>query len=237
MPEWFWKYSGDLHDSGLAPHWVGVILVVSSMVCGLIAGAEREFSRKPAGLRTLALICVGSTVFTMASIYLASGGADRTRIAAQIVTGIGFLGAGAIVRDRGNVTGLTTAAMIWTMAAIGMFIGGGYVMAGFVLTFVVIGTLTVFHRMDSAIIGTCRYDRCVIEYDGADGKTKAQLIELLDDHRIRDSDRTWETGADRRERLVFLYCSRHTHHRAILADASRIVGVNSIRAGDSRNAS
>ena len=93
---------------------------------GGVIGLEREFRRKSAGFRTNILIAMGSAVFTMLSATLAApGGADTTRIAAQIVTGMGFLGAGAIIRVNRDVHGLTTAATIWVNAALGMAAGGG----------------------------------------------------------------------------------------------------------------
>ena len=97
-----------------------------SAVLGAMLGVEREWNQKSAGLRTNMLITMGSTLFTLMSIDLsASSGGDATRIAAQIVTGIGFLGAGAIMRTGGSVHGLTTAAMIWVNAAVGVAVGGG----------------------------------------------------------------------------------------------------------------
>ncbi len=102
-----------------------VVRILLAVAAGGLIGLEREFRDKAAGFRTLILICVGSALFTIASQALA-GDKDPTRIAAQIVTGVGFLGAGVIVRDAGRVIGLTTAAAIWLTAAIGMALGGGY---------------------------------------------------------------------------------------------------------------
>jgi putative Mg2+ transporter-C (MgtC) family protein len=93
---------------------------------GALIGFEREWSQKAAGLRTNTLIAVGSALFTLMSVALSPGpGADPTRVASQIVTGVGFLGGGAILRTGGSVKGLTTAAIIWINAAIGMAAGGG----------------------------------------------------------------------------------------------------------------
>lgn len=100
-------------------------LLLASVLGGLI-GLERELHRKPAGLRTNLFMCVGATLYTILSGELAQKfGGDHTRIAAQIIPGIGFIGAGAILRDRGGVVGLTTAATIFVVASIGMAIGGG----------------------------------------------------------------------------------------------------------------
>jgi len=92
---------------------------------GALIGVERELRRKPAGLRTNILIALGAAVFTIVSLQLGSEGGTPDRVAAQIVTGIGFLGAGAILRNGGSVHGMTTAATIWVNAAIGMSAGAG----------------------------------------------------------------------------------------------------------------
>jgi len=120
---------------------LGVALLV-----GGIIGAEREHHKKAVGLRTLILISVGSALFTIMSqrIGTASGG-DGSRIAANIVSGIGFLGAGVILEDRGRVTGLTTAATTWLVAALGMAAGAGeYLLSGVAaaLAFIVLLPLT-----------------------------------------------------------------------------------------------
>lgn len=100
-------------------------LIAAASICGAIVGVEREKKLKPAGLRTMILIALGSTLFTLLSKVLADGEPDQSRVAAQIVSGIGFLGAGAILHDTLRIRGLTTAAMIWFMAAIGMLCGAG----------------------------------------------------------------------------------------------------------------
>src|SRR5512133_3006405 len=113
-------------------------------------GLEREYRRKPAGLRTNMLIALGSALFAILSVELGGGAGSPDRIAAQVVTGIGFLGAGAILRSGQNVHGLTTAATIWVNAAIGMAAGlGAYSVAagGATLTLVVLALLPVMERM------------------------------------------------------------------------------------------
>ena len=104
--------------------WNDVVSIILAVVFGAAIGLEREVSGKSAGLRTNVLICLGAAVFTIISKQMGSGQQDSlTRIAAQIVTGVGFLGAGAIIQDRGGVHGLTTAATIWLMASVGMACG------------------------------------------------------------------------------------------------------------------
>jgi putative Mg2+ transporter-C (MgtC) family protein len=112
-----------------------------SALLGAVLGIEREWRQKDAGLRTNILITLGSSLFTMMSIELTAGQGDPSRVAAQIVTGIGFLGGGAILRTRGGVQGLTTAAAIWVNAAIGVAAGGGQFHLAVIATVVTLGAL------------------------------------------------------------------------------------------------
>jgi putative Mg2+ transporter-C (MgtC) family protein len=116
---------------------------------GAVLGFEREWRQKYAGLRTNILIAIGSALFTMMSIDLSvSAGGDATRIAAQIVTGIGFLGAGAIMRTDSGIRGLTTAAMIWVNAAIGVAVGGGEYHLAIIATLVTLVVLILLNPVE-----------------------------------------------------------------------------------------
>jgi putative Mg2+ transporter-C (MgtC) family protein len=99
------------------------VQLVLSVILGGAVGLERELKGKPAGLRTTMLITVGATLFTVLSYRMGAGVGDPGRIAAQILTGVGFIGAGTILHMRGAVTGLTSAATIWVVSAIGMSVG------------------------------------------------------------------------------------------------------------------
>jgi putative Mg2+ transporter-C (MgtC) family protein len=110
---------------------------------GAVLGIEREFRRKPAGLRTNILIALGAALFTITSIAFAGASGSSDRVAAQVVTGIGFLGAGAILRSRGSVHGMTTAATIWVNAAIGMTAGVGAFSVAIAATLVTLIVLMV----------------------------------------------------------------------------------------------
>ena len=118
---------------------------------GMSIGIERELRRKPAGLRTNTLIALGSALFTIVSLELARvyGGGSPDRIAAQIVTGIGFLGGGAIMRSGSEVHGLTTAATAWVNAAIGMAAGMGNYSAALVGTILTLGVLVVLPPIEN----------------------------------------------------------------------------------------
>ncbi|MFQ6034604.1 MAG: MgtC/SapB family protein, partial [Sedimentisphaerales bacterium] len=119
-----------------------VLSIILAVVLGAAIGLERELRHKAAGLRTNVLICLGAAVFTIISRRMAAGQQDSlTRIAAQIVTGVGFLGAGAIIVDRGGIHGLTTAATIWLVASIGMACGAHFYKLAVISTLIAIGIL------------------------------------------------------------------------------------------------
>jgi putative Mg2+ transporter-C (MgtC) family protein len=122
-----------------------------AVVLGGLIGAEREIQRKSAGFRTNILIALGSALFTIASLAIAPNVADPTRIAAQIVTGIGFLGAGTILRNRDGVHGLTTAATVWVNAALGMTAGGGLFRLTMIAGFITLAVLLVLGPIEAAI--------------------------------------------------------------------------------------
>ncbi|MDD5011530.1 MAG: MgtC/SapB family protein [Phycisphaerae bacterium] len=131
----------------MAINWENIVPLLVSVILGGIIGLERELRGKPAGLRTNTLICLGSCIFTVISTNLT--GSEPGRIAAQIVTGIGFLGAGAIIHSGIGVHGLTTAAGIWAVASIGMACGAkmySLAIAAAILTLVVLLLLPPFEK-------------------------------------------------------------------------------------------
>ncbi|HEX5727149.1 MAG TPA: MgtC/SapB family protein [Longimicrobiaceae bacterium] len=143
-------------------------LLLAALLGGLI-GMEREVSNKPAGLRTNLLLCVGAALLTELSLLVAElpgePRGDPGRIAAQIIPGIGFIGAGAILHARGRVTGLTTAATIWVVVAIGMAVGMGAYTEAAGTTALVLVTLFLLHRVEGWLRGryTARRYRVSVE--------------------------------------------------------------------------
>ncbi|MBM3821076.1 MAG: MgtC/SapB family protein [Acidimicrobiia bacterium] len=120
-------------------------------LCGAMIGLERELKSKAAGFRTNILICVGAAIYMCAGLLLTNAGGasgDPARIAAQVVTGIGFLGAGCIIQAGGRVTGLTTAATIWVVASIGIVAGAGFPVVAFIATVMVLLTLAVLGQFE-----------------------------------------------------------------------------------------
>lgn len=116
-------------------------------VLGAAVGWEREQAGKPAGLRTNILICLGATLLTDVGMALSADRGDPARMAAQIVSGVGFLGAGTIIQSRGKVSGLTTAATLWVVAAVGIALGTGQYGAAVLTTLVVLLVLYPLRRL------------------------------------------------------------------------------------------
>lgn len=118
-----------------------LILIFISVIIGLIIGAEREYQNKSAGLRTFILVSFGSCIFTILSIEIGLENPDR--LAANIITGIGFLGAGVIFKDDNKIGGITTATTIWATASLGMAVGSGHIYLGLLGTILVISILRI----------------------------------------------------------------------------------------------
>jgi putative Mg2+ transporter-C (MgtC) family protein len=131
-------------------------------LCGAVIGLERELKGKAAGFRTNILICVGSAIYMCVGLLLVGADAridtDPSRIAAQVVTGIGFLGAGCILQAGGRVTGLTTAATIWVVASIGLVAGAGFPLLAFISAWMVVITLAVLGELEKRYLDRPRIE-------------------------------------------------------------------------------
>lgn len=206
--------------------WPVVHRMFVSFICGAIVGAEREWKGKPAGLRTNILICLGATLFTvgseLAAVYVARSPQEATRITAQIVTGVGFLGAGAILRSGHAVVGLTTAATIWLVSAIGVLVGIGFPYEGLIAALLTVATLVALGRLEKRIMGPC--DMRTLElHVGAD-----RPVELARMEAILESA-SWPARVDnirsdeRGTKITFSYCARHPSHRGILWDLEKAI--------------
>lgn len=124
--------------------------LTAGLALGAIIGFERELHRQPAGFRTHSLVALGAALFTVVSAFGFVGDlVDPTRIAAQIVSGIGFIGAGTILQYRGHIRGLTTAASLWSVAAIGTAAGAGLYVVALVGTFLILVVLSILDRVEA----------------------------------------------------------------------------------------
>jgi putative Mg2+ transporter-C (MgtC) family protein len=132
------------------PFDLGYWLQVGAAVfCGGLVGLERQLRGKPAGIRTSALVCLGTAMFVRLGAGAITESADPTRVIGQVVTGIGFLGAGVIMTRGGLVTGVTSAAVIWVLAAIGAAVGLGHLPGAVALTFVTVGILVGVETLEA----------------------------------------------------------------------------------------
>ncbi len=125
--------------------WTLVLRLLLAAVLGAVIGFERERRGRSAGLRTFAAVSLGSCLFSIISYVVAPEGNETTRIAAQIVTGVGFLGAGVILHGQGHISGLTTSATLWASAAVGMAIGFGLYILGVASTALLLLLLMLRH--------------------------------------------------------------------------------------------
>jgi putative Mg2+ transporter-C (MgtC) family protein len=164
----------------LTPPWAHVAITLAAVVGGGIVGSEREKREKPAGLRTLALVCLGSATFTMVSFAFGTSTGDTGRVAAQIVTGIGFLGAGVILHGRTAVVGLTTAATIWAVAATGIVVGVGYIGPGIALCVLIRCVLTWLAWWEQHWLSELQGTSLEILVDTDHGKTHFHLDRLIE---------------------------------------------------------
>jgi putative Mg2+ transporter-C (MgtC) family protein len=215
--------------------------VVVAAGLGGAVGLERELREREAGFRTHLLVSVGSCLFTLVSAYgfnefLVGGGnvvrTDPTRIAAQIVTGVGFLGAGAIIRQGFSVRGLTTAATLWVVAAIGMASGAGYFSAAVITTALVLFSLWPLRIFAFRVMTRFRpeTDRLIVQLPA--GESPAPLLEKLES--LGGSLQTLEVGheADRRTVLVDVTLPPKADAPGIVSQLAQLEHVLEVRWSD-----
>ncbi len=192
--------------------WAPIALGIFAILCGGWVGLERERREKPAGLRTMALVALGSCVFTMVGLAFTSNTGDSGRVAAQIVTGIGFLGAGVLMRGPGGVQGTTTAATIWIVAAMGMAVGAGYAPGGACLALLTRGVLSVVGTWELSHVGGRHQATIGLIFDPDHGKTEIKIERLLEEFAIPDSAVRRSNEPDGRQRweIKIRLTGRHT---------------------------
>jgi len=223
-----WRYLIENWHGWLSTPWLQVALALTSVVCGAIVGAEREKREKPAGLRTLILVCLGSTTFTMASFAFITTTGDSGRVAAQIVTGIGFLGAGAILHGSSFVRGMTTAATIWAMAATGMVVGIGYAGAGLGLSLLVRVVLSVALALERRALGVARESKIELTFETNGGKTQIQIEKIMDDFHVPSPLVSSDPASDGTVRATCRCRLPRRHHREFLSELAELAEVKTL---------
>lgn len=207
-----------------------IIRIVAAFLLGGILGWEREMKNRAAGLRTYMLVCVGSCVIMLTNqyIYQVFGVGDPVRMGAQVVSGIGFLGAGTIVVTRRNqIKGLTTAAGLWTAAAAGLALGIGFYEAAIVGALLIIVILTLMHGLDSRIRRRVLQMELYVEVDskvsiGHIAKEIRKLGAKIEGIQI-DRDYTFDGGI--RALVLSIRTPKKAKHEDLLAELQEIEGI------------
>ena len=212
-------------------------LVVTVLLCGAI-GLERESRGQAAGLRTHILVGVGAALFTLVSAYAFQPDdegttVDQTRISAQIVTGIGFLGAGTIIRQGLTVRGLTTAAALWIVAAVGMAVGAGYYFGAIAATVIILISLIGFRRLRPGLLTRLRTDFVLLEVLAAEGTELGGVLTALGRQGARVESMESARETDGYEFRLEVLVPPHANLDAAMEEIRRVEG---IRAAEARRA-
>ena len=196
---------------------------------GGLIGLERELHDQPAGLRTHMVVAVGACLIMLVSMHMATlgGGADPSRIAAQVVSGIGFLGAGAIIRFGISVRGLTTAACLWTAAAIGLAAGSGYYKGAYAATGFTLIAVLVFDKFEKAFMREKTLRRFTVHAGDAPGLV-GRLEGIMDQYHVRIKEMEVQRDAVEGKVQVHLTasCPNAMNVDNIIRDITGLAGVN-----------
>ncbi|MEK6579295.1 MAG: MgtC/SapB family protein [Bdellovibrionota bacterium] len=208
--------------------------VLAAILCGGVIGLERELKHKPAGIKTNILICLGSAIYTAVSVMIAMQFADTNhygdpaRISAQIVSGIGFLGGGTIIQSRGTILGLTTAATIWVIAAIGIAIGLGHADFAILMTFTVLFVLLATNLFEDKVLGRSLSFAAEIVVDDPHGKVRLGINQALAQNDLLLDDFDIST----KNNFTLLKCRYRGHrndHKKFILDLWNLPGIKEVK--------
>jgi putative Mg2+ transporter-C (MgtC) family protein len=210
--------------------------LVVALFCGGLIGLERELKNKSAGIKTNMLICVGSMLYTSISVMVAFDGlqgdmrpGDPGRIGAQIVSGIGFLGGGAILQSKENIVGLTTAASIWLVAAIGMLIGIGQLEVALFVSVLMVFVLVSVTVFEGRFLERRRLFKITLHLrEKSDELTRDAIQGIMNQHDIGLEDyRENQLAAQPEVRLIYL--ARNRDHSSLLLDLWKLHGILDVK--------
>ena len=208
-------------------YWAVALRIVAAVIIGGLLGLERGMKNRPAGLRTYMLVCTGACLVMLTNQYVCQvfGTGDPTRMAAQVVSGIGFLGAGTIIVTRhSQIKGLTTAAGLWTAAGVGLALGVGFYEAAVAGALVIFLTLTVLSRLDARMHRKTRYFDIYIELPRQMGL--GAFIHQLRDREITVLDLQMESANDvenTRGFIMMLYSKRRMERPELAEQINEII--------------
>jgi putative Mg2+ transporter-C (MgtC) family protein len=208
--------------------------VFFAILCGGAIGLERELKNKAAGIKTNMLICLGATLYTSVSVLTSMSISDTqhygdpARIAAQIVSGIGFLGGGTIIQSRGTIQGLTTAATIWVVAAIGVCIGLGHadiaVFCSISVILVLVGT-TLF---EDRILGRSLPFSCEVVMDDSSGRTRSAINDALAQNNLNLDD--FHISSRGKFSILIIHYSGHRNdHKKFILELWNVSGIKEVK--------
>lgn len=205
-----------------------------AVLCGGCIGLERELKNKAAGIKTNMLICVGASLYTSISVLIATSLAlkgtygDPSRVAAQIVSGIGFLGGGAIIQSRGTIQGLTTAATIWVVAAIGCCIGLGYSGMAILATISVIAVLLLATLFEDRILGRSIIFTSFVVIEGTVSPVRKLINDCLQQNDLVLEDLNL-TDHGEQSLLTLCYTGHRDNYKKFVLDLWNIPGIKEVR--------
>ncbi len=215
--------------------WIIVFRLVLSAILSGIVGFEREFHGRAAGFRTHILLCVGSTLIMLTSIhifdvYSSRVPIDPARLAAGVVTGIGFMGAGTIMRYKASVRGLTTATSLWVVSGLGLAVGSGLYFGAIVTTLIAVIALMFFSRLEHVMIRKNWYKTIVIETkDGLEQLKK--IREALSEYGSEINDLEADRSKDGTHMILKfgLKLTTNLHNAQLIEAIARLEGVKSVK--------
>lgn len=218
-------------ELGMAAITIRMLLAV---FCGSIIGIEREYKRRPAGFRTHILICLGAAMMTMTGQFLALElhyPTDMSRLGAQVVAGIGFIGAGTIIVTRHQrVKGLTTAAGLWASAIVGLALGAGFYEGGICATFLILLAETVFSKLEYYVMNHAPELNLFLQFAGKTAMEEVLRLLRQKNVKVLNMEITRGTGTDAQSSYVMIWLILHKKYSAenLLADIREIKGILSI---------
>lgn len=228
-------YFNDIINDSIINTQTILFRLLFSFIVGLIVGIEREQHKQPAGLRTHILICIGSTLIMLLSIYVPQTfrdfqNGDPGRIAAQVVSGIGFLGAGAIMKFGVNVKGLTTAASIWVIAALGLAIGAGMYMGAILGTAILMIALVFLDILEKWLFPGKFIKRLNIYTKNSHVETR-DFLPILKKHKIavRTIDMEHSYEEDKKSYFLTIQISEKVNLNKLSSDLGSISGIKRVK--------
>ncbi len=216
-----------------------VVRLAASLVVGGLIGLERSYHGRPAGFRTHSLVCLSTSLLMLVTVYetrwfpsIAQGriSLDPTRMAQGIMTGIGFLGAGTIIKDGLSVRGLTTAASIWTTAAIGILIGIGFYFPAVIASILTFGTLSVFRWIESRMPAQF-YAQFVVRFARNEAMPEVEMRQLLEDYDFTVANLSYrlDVEADFFEYQMVIRTNRADNARRLTLALNKVESVKEYR--------